>query len=191
MNRSFFRRLGGIALIGLALSGCMSSPTPDAAQPPGETYPGEEVATNDFQEPSFQQVNTTALDMSAPVNDSDSVAEVDISSPTASSAPRPSRIPTGRVGLGTGGYGDGGVRREQRWSVVYNQGQTADEYARQLDAFGVEVGVIKNNAMLYVSKLSSASPQTRYGQHATDSRLFFVWQSNTRKAADVELLIAR
>jgi hypothetical protein len=167
--------------------GAPNESAPDS--PPGEFNPTGEVEVSDFQEPSFQQVNTTALDMSAPVNDSDSVAEVDISSPNATSAsPRPSRVPTGRVGLGTGGYGDGGVRREQRWSVVYNPGQTLDEYARQLDAFGVEIGVIKNNSMLYVSKFSSGSPVTRYGQHATDTRLFFVWQSNTRKGSDVELL---
>lgn len=44
MNRSFFRRLGGIALIGLALSGCMSSPTPDAAQPTAAPAPATAVA---------------------------------------------------------------------------------------------------------------------------------------------------
>ena len=44
MNRSFFRRLGGIALIGLALSGCMSSPTPDAAQPTAAPAPATVVA---------------------------------------------------------------------------------------------------------------------------------------------------
>ena len=44
MNRSFFRRLGGIALIGLALSGCMSSPAPDAAQPTAAPAPATAVA---------------------------------------------------------------------------------------------------------------------------------------------------
>ncbi|MFO0957236.1 MAG: hypothetical protein U0800_07175 [Isosphaeraceae bacterium] len=152
-----------------------------------------DVEPSDFQEPSFQQVASATLDMTAPVNDADSTDASEIGTPASGSltaATSRSRVglSSGRPGMGNGGYGDGGVRREQRWSVVYNPGQTLDEYARQLDAFGVEIGVIQNNAMRYVSKFSGGSPASRFGQHSSDNRLFFVWQSNTRKGSDVELL---
>lgn len=155
----------------------------------GDMASNSDTDAPDFEEPSLQQVSATALDMTA----SNDMSEMDVGAAVSSnnmvaSGPRRSRAGTGRVGFGPGGTGDGGVRREQRWSVVYNPGQTPEEYARQLDAFGVEIGVIKNNTMTYISKLSAATPQTRLGQHASDNRLFFVWQSNTRKASDVELL---
>ncbi len=76
----------------------------------------------------------------------ENLAEVDVSAVM----PRGERVATGKrrskIGNGGPGYGfgpgDGGVRREDRWSILYKTGQTADEYARQLDAFGVELAII-------------------------------------------------
>ena len=76
---------------------------------------------------------------------------------------RSSKLGTGGPGLGFG-PGDGGVSREQRWSIVFNQGQTAEEYARQLDALKVELAVVTpNNQLVYVSNFSSPEPTKRYG----------------------------
>lgn len=164
---------------------------PDAAT---ADYASEgDMDASEFQEPSFQQIASATLDMATPTNDSDSTDPAEIGTPASgslSAATAKSRVGlgSGRPGMGNGGYGDGGVRREQRWSVVYNPGQTLEEYARQLDSFGVEIGVIQNNAMRYVSKFSSGQPVSRFGQHSSDTRLFFVWQSNTRKGSDVDLL---
>ena len=56
------------------------------------------------------------------------------------------------------GPGDGGVPREQRWSIVYNPGQTPDEYAVQLDALKVELAVVSGpNQLTYVSNFSNAT----------------------------------
>lgn len=158
-----------------------------------ESASNGDMDTSEFQEPSFQQIASATLDMTAPMNDANSTDASEIGTPTAgslSAATARSRVGlgSGRPGMGNGGYGDGGVRREQRWSVVYNPGQTLEEYSRQLDAFGVEIGVIQNNAMRYVSRFSTGQPTSRFGQHSSDSRLFFVWQSNTRKGSDVDLL---
>jgi hypothetical protein len=151
----------------------------------------EELEGLDFEEPSMQQISSTVLDLSSPVTEGLSEMDIGAATPTGglvATGRRMSKVGTGRAGFGLGGSGDGGVRREDRWSIVYNPGQTLDEYARQLDAFGVEIGVIQNNAMLYVSGFSSGTPRTRFGPHAADGRLFFVWQSNTRKASDIDLL---
>ena len=74
-----------------------------------------------------------------------SLAEVDLGAVMPSGGPvasgrRASKLGTGGPGLGLG-PGDGGVPAEQRWSIVYNPGQTIEEYARQLDALGVELAV--------------------------------------------------
>jgi hypothetical protein len=81
------------------------------------------------------------------------------------------------------------VSREQRWSIVYDRGQTADEYARQLDALGVELAVVSGpNQLSYVSHFSQAVPSKRYGTGQGDDRLYFLWQGRGRKASDVALL---
>ena len=101
---------------------------------------------------------------------------------------RASKIGTGGPGLGFG-PGDGGVPVEQRWSIVYNEGQTPEAYARQLDAFGVELAVVVgNNQLAFVSHFSDAKPTVRYGSGAGDDRLYFLWQGRGRKASDVALL---
>ncbi len=72
---------------------------------------------------------------------------------------------------------------------MYNPGQTADEYARQLDALGVELAVVSgNNQLTYISHFSSDSPTRRIGTGQGDDRLYFLWQGRGRKASDVALL---
>ena len=78
---------------------------------------------------------------------------------------------SGGPGLGFG-PGDGGVAPEQRWSIIYKEGQTADEYARQLDALGVEMAVVAGaDQLLYISNFSSPTPTKRRppGAATTDS----------------------
>jgi hypothetical protein len=101
---------------------------------------------------------------------------------------RASKLGTGGPGLGFG-PGDGGISAEQRWSIIYNPGQTIDEYARQLDALGVEMAVVAGrDELLYVSHFSSAKPTTRHGSGRGDHRLYFLWQGRGRKASDIALL---
>src|SRR5262249_44429191 len=63
-----------------------------------------------------------------------------------------------------------------------------DEYARQLDALQVELGIVQGKNMAYASKFSSAQPQVRTGSGAGDGRLYFLWQGRGRKTSDVALL---
>ena len=149
-----------------------------------------EEQPSDFEQPSVQTNPAAVLDAVSEAGAT--MAEVDLGAvmPTGgavASGKRASKLGTGGPGLGFG-PGDGGVPREQRWSVVYNQGQTIEEYARQLDALRVELGVVQNGQMVYVSNFAAATPSKRSGTGKGDDRLYFLWQGRGRKVSDVTLL---
>ena len=120
----------------------------------------------DFEEPSVQQAPAAMLDAVAEAGEN--LAEVDLgpvmpNGAAIASGKRASKLGTGGPGLGFG-PGDGGVSREQRWSIIFDNKQTAEEYARQLDALHVELAVVASPDQLeYVSNFSSASPTRRLG----------------------------
>jgi hypothetical protein len=149
-----------------------------------------EEEAGDFEEPSVQSTPGAMLDAVAEA--SSGLAEVDLGPVMPSGGPvasgkRASKIGTGGPGLGFG-PGDGGVAREQRWSIVYNTSQTPEEYARQLDALGVELAVVSGpNQLTYVSNFSSPEPTKRFGP-GNDGRLYFLWQGRGRKQSDIALL---
>jgi hypothetical protein len=143
-----------------------------------------------FEEPRVEVRPATMLDV---VEDAGkTLAEVDVSAVM----PRGDRVATGKrrskIGNGGPGYGsgpgDGGVSREDRWSILYKTGQTPDEYARQLDAFGVELAIISGNQLIYASNFSQARPTTRVGSGSDDKRLYFLWRGQGRKESDIALL---
>ncbi len=150
----------------------------------------EEVA-GEFEQPSVLKTPSTVIDALTEANQG--LAEVDMSAEMPNGGPvasgkRASKLGTGGPGLGLG-PGDGGVPAEQRWSIVYNPGQTIEEYARQLDALGVELAVISGSDQLtFVSHFSSPTPTKRLGSGQGDSRLYFLWQGRGRKGSDVALL---
>lgn len=95
---------------------------------------------------------------------------------------------TGRRALGMG-PGKKGFPREQRWFVRFNDGQTLDEYAAQLDFFGIELGaLLDGKRLVYISKLKAPGivPRTVEGE-VQESRLFMTWQGGQRKQADLKL----
>lgn len=95
---------------------------------------------------------------------------------------------TGRRPLGMG-PGVGGFPREQRWFVRFSDSGTLDEYARQLDFFGIELGaLLQNREIVYVSDLSAKQPKTRRAKSGRDEqRLYMTWQGGGRRKSDVEL----
>src|SRR5262245_6104421 len=87
-----------------------------------------EEEAGDFEEPSVQQAPGAMLDAVAEAGES--LAEVDLgavmpSGSTVASGKRASKLGSGGPGLGFG-PGDGGVTREQRWSIVFDPDQTAE-----------------------------------------------------------------
>jgi hypothetical protein len=144
----------------------------------------------EFEEPSVEQAPGAMLET---VNEaSQNLAEVDLGATmpnggAVSSGKRASKLGSGGPGLGFG-PGDGGVAREQRWSIIYNTGQDPQEYARQLDGLGVELAVVRGpEQLLYISRFSDPTPTKRFGTGRSDHRLYFLWQGRGRKASDLAL----
>jgi hypothetical protein len=145
---------------------------------------------SEFEEATVEATPPAMLDVVAEAGQN--LAEVDVGAvmPTGgkvATGQRSSKIGTGAVGYGFGA-GDGGVARQDRWTIVANPGQTAEEYARQLDALGIELGIVSGNQMLYLSRFSAAEPIRRTGSGRGDNRLFFLWRGQGRKGTDIALL---
>jgi hypothetical protein len=82
--------------------------------------------------------------------------------------------------------GDGESRN---WGFVFRKGKTLNEYARQLDFFDIELGVLMpDNKLVYVTDLAEKKPATRSGPANADNRYRFVWQGGDLQKADRELL---
>ena len=99
-----------------------------------------------------------------------------------------SREGTGRRALGANG-GEGGLPPEQRWFIQFNNQRDLDEYARQLDFFGIELGtILPDGRLLYLSQLSQPQPARRETSSGrSESRLYMSWQGGALKAADQQL----
>jgi hypothetical protein len=150
-----------------------------------------EEEAGDFEEPSVEQTPGAMLDTVAEAGQTLAEADLGATMPTGgqvASGKRASKLGKGGPGLGFG-PGDGGVAREQRWSIIFSSGQqTIDQYARQLDALGVELAVVASqDQLLYISHCSNPTPTKRHGAARNDHRLYFLWQGRGRKPSDIAL----
>jgi len=151
---------------------------------PNQDEIAEETDLED--EPELQ--NTLAM-----VMDTLATREADLTDPSLTD-----EISSSRSGASSGdgrapglGFGDGtpGIPRAQRWEIRFVEGATLNEYAKQLDFFGIELGVIGViNTVSYASHLSADKPTLRTGPGDQEQRLYMSWQSGTLKAADKALL---
>jgi hypothetical protein len=100
----------------------------------------------------------------------------------------PVRNPLGRGG-GYGGTGTGGGGKPRGWEVYFRKGDTLDSYARQLDFFGIELGVLMpNNQLTCVSALSRPKPTVRTVAADAEKRYYLTWRTGELQQADHELL---
>jgi hypothetical protein len=150
-----------------------------------------EEQASDFEEPSVMQTPTATLD--AVATPGQEVVEADFG-PSMSgggataTGKRSSKLGTGGPAFGFG-PGDGGVPPEQRWTIIYSEGQSPEEYARQLDFFRVELGVPVGNTIVYGSRFSSPNPERRTGLPSADKqRLYFLERGQNRKASKIAML---
>lgn len=160
---------------------------------PGAAYgaaaSNNESNASEFEEPSVAMTPDVVFD--GLVGDGEAVLTMDLGPAVSSgggvaTGRRSSQKGTGRPGFGFG-PGTGGVPREQRWNIVYESGQTVDDYARALDAMGVEVAVANGNQLTYAKNLSSTKPIVRTGSPDAEKRLYFLWLGGGRKAIDQQL----
>jgi hypothetical protein len=62
-------------------------------------------------------------------------------------------------------------------------------YARQLDFFGIELGVLReNNTIVYASNFSKAKPDTRINTDPPSENRYFLWRKDEFQGANRELL---
>ncbi len=93
----------------------------------------------------------------------------------------------GRRGGSGLGEGTGGRRR---WEVRFGKGNTLLTYARQLDFFRIELGVLTPDGKVeYASNLSDPKPKRRTGPAKQEKRYYLTWQTGGLQQADIELLV--
>lgn len=94
---------------------------------------------------------------------------------------------TGRRRLGSGPGNS--IPNEERWFIRYSDKTSVDEYAKQLDFFGIEMGaLLPSGQLVLLSNMSSGSPKkTVKTSGKGETRLYMTWQAGNRKAADEAL----
>lgn len=97
------------------------------------------------------------------------------------------RMASDTMGKG-GSTGRGSGKGGRQWELSFDQGNTLDTYARQLDFFGIEMAVPeKGEQLIYVINFSG-TPSTRCGKTTDEKRSYLTWTKGGLMAADVELL---
>ncbi|MBN1590350.1 MAG: hypothetical protein JW888_12615 [Pirellulales bacterium] len=93
------------------------------------------------------------------------------------------------TGKGGGGTGRGRKGARRKWELRFDKGNTLEAYARQLDYFKIELGILQeDDQLLYISKLSQPRPVTRKGPREAEKRYRFTWTQGSLERADRDLL---
>jgi len=93
------------------------------------------------------------------------------------------------AGSSRSGDGQSPGTRSLRWEIRFDPGNTLETYAKQLDFFGIELGVLlPDNQILYISELSKAQPTVRQGPADRETRYYFTWRQGELASADLELV---
>jgi len=96
---------------------------------------------------------------------------------------------SGSKGAPVRGQGTGGNGIRRRWEIFFDKGNTIETYARQLDFFGIELGILlPGNQVQYVSGFTQPRPQVRIGPADAEKRFYLTWQRGDLQQADRELL---
>lgn len=150
---------------------------------PEEEVPDASLNESETEEVTVEETIETVLDVSDQASEMSPQQVVS----TNNSGKAGSASGTGRRAFGKGS-GSGGMPREQRWYVRFSDG-TLDTYAKQLDFFKIELGLLTPDGKLtYVTNVSQANPTKRtVSSGAGEKRLYMTWQGGNRKSADLEL----
>lgn len=146
--------------------------------------PELEELTQEVELPEPQVVDTLALITEAVLDTQSELAD-----PTVNEALKNS----GRRGRGTGrggsGNGEPGIPREQRWEILFQEGNTLDLYAAQLDFFKIELGALgAGKQIFYAWNFLQGKPSTRTGAGEKEERLYMSWRQGGLKQADRDLM---
>ncbi|HUY87592.1 MAG TPA: hypothetical protein VMV10_02545 [Pirellulales bacterium] len=154
----------------------LDSPTPqDVAQ------------ESDLVEPDFQDTLKTVLDAVA-------LREADLDTPAETEQDTTNKGGGQQTGTGNvAGYGSGpgkpGIPPHLRWQIHFDAGGTLDGYAKQLDFFKIELGVLDSKQVIYASNLSFPKATVRTGPGGpSEQRLYFSWRHGKLREADHDLI---
>lgn len=88
------------------------------------------------------------------------------------------------------GAGTGGFPRSVRWEIRFASGETLEEYRRELDHFGIELGAVsRDGGVEYVRHFTRNPPMVERNRSAPESRLYMQWRrGSARLEADRKLL---
>jgi hypothetical protein len=155
----------------------LESPEPETEQ--------ATLAEEDANEPEIQETLDNVMDVA---DEATNQAEKQFEFQTRNAGKKGSASGTGRRALGIGS-GKGGVPREQRWYVSYNDRETIEEYGKQIDFFGIELGLLTaDGKLIYLSRLAQATPAVRTTNTGKgENRLYMTWQGGARRRADLQL----
>ncbi len=97
----------------------------------------------------------------------------------------------GGFGPGRGlGHGPGKPGWPRHWEVMFSKA-TLDVYAKQLDFFKIELGILQpDNKIIYAYNLAKPKPDTRVVKDpaANEKRYYLTWRNGEMQQADHELL---
>lgn len=148
--------------------------------------PQDIAKESDLDEPELQDTLATVLEAVA-------IQQMDLDDPNLTDQDSEAKgggkqIGDGKVpGWGMGGEGRPGIPPHLRWEINFGDGNTLETYARQLDFFGIELGVIGIGQTTYAKNLSRPKPETYVKPSKEEKRLWMNWKRGKLKEADREL----
>lgn len=91
----------------------------------------------------------------------------------------------GGHGRGGGGTGHGRKGHPRRWELMFDRGLTLETYAKQLDFFGIEMGVLMPDKRIeYAARLTRSRPDRRTGPADAEKRYYLTWKRGELEKAD-------
>jgi hypothetical protein len=76
----------------------------------------------------------------------------------------------------------------RHWEIHFAKGNTVENYSKQLDFFGIELGALMpDNKIVYAYNLSKLKPDTRTGLAEAENRFYLSWSRGDLIEADREL----
>ena len=145
------------------------------------------AAESDVVEPAFQETVSAVLDAVA-------TRQADLSDPRITEDFEVGRGGTQQIGTGNRpGYGHGpgkpGIPPHERWDIRWGEGEALMSYAKKLDFFNIELGVLgKGSDVTTITGLATSQPKVNTISRAErQTWLYWSWKQSARLEADLNL----
>jgi hypothetical protein len=144
--------------------------------------PGLEEVEIEMDEPLLEAALEPVTDVASTVAAAYDTLDTDSVMTTKGTGRGDSRPP------GPEGEGQNVIPPWERWEIRYSSNDIG-EYARQLDHFGIELGVIGGSKQVdYAYNLARNPPATRQGSTRDEKRIYMMWRTGQLRDFDMQLL---